>query len=141
MSVENTACAHGECLRRLTQALVIRTLGQIADEAREDGESLQQLVERYEIDYAWQVLGSTRLHDAALAAVQERLGRAADEALRARLTALLQAAAAQQSNDALMSFDNDVPALLGELLCEGVGTESGSLVCTPLAEGMAPRRA
>ncbi|WP_066271923.1 hypothetical protein [Hydrogenophaga palleronii] len=141
MSVENTAWAHGECLRRLTQTLVIRTLGQIADEAREDGESLQQLVERYEIDYAWQVLGSTRLHDAALAAVQERLGRPADEALRARLTALLQAAAAQQPNDALMSFDNDVPALLSELLCEGIDAESGSLVCTPLAAGMAPSQA
>ena len=103
-------------LSRFTQGLVTRTMAHVAEEARLDGESLKNAVDRYEIDYAWHVLSSDRLRDAVLSAVESRLGRPADEDQRATVLGLLQAAAAAQPADALMSFDNDVPEHLSQLL-------------------------
>lgn len=106
-----------DLLARFTQGLSTRTLRHVAEEARLDGESLKQGVERYEIDYAWQVLGSQRLNDACLAALAVHLGHEVSEAQQACLVDVLQSAAAAQPTDALMSFDNDVPAHLATLLC------------------------
>lgn len=119
MAVVNTALARDELLNRFTQGLVTRTLAHIAAEARLDGESLKEAVERYEIDYAWHVLGADRTRDAVLAAVETRLGRPASDAQRASLVEVLQSASIAQPTDALMSFDNDVAELLGDLLCAG----------------------
>lgn len=108
---------HDELLMsRFTQGLVTRTLVHVAEEARLDGESLKNAVERYEIDYAWHVLGSDRLQEKVLSALAARLGRPVDEVQQAMVRGLLQAAAAAQPVDALMSFDNDVPEHLSQLL-------------------------
>jgi hypothetical protein len=95
---------------------VTRTVAHVATEARLDGESLRNLVDRYEIDYAWHVLGSDRLREAVLAVLASRLGCPADDTQRKAVHDLLQAAAAMQPSDALMSFDNDVAEQLSQLL-------------------------
>jgi hypothetical protein len=106
-----------DLIARFSQGLSTRTLRHVAEEARLDGESLKQGVERYEIDYAWQVLGSQRLQEACLVALAERLASPVSDSQRARLVDVLQSAATAQPTDALMSFDNDVPAHLTTLLC------------------------
>jgi len=106
-----------DLLARFSRGLSTRTLRHVAEEARLDGESLKQGVERYEIDYAWQVLGSQRLQDACLLVLAAHLGREVGEAERAYLVGVLQSAATAQPADALMSFDNDVPEHLATLLC------------------------
>lgn len=132
MTDMNKVLARDELLlsRQLAEGLVTRTLVHVAEEARLDGESLKEVVERYEIDYAWHVLGSERMREAALSALETRLGRSADEAHRALVGRVLQAAAAAQPDDALMSFDNDVPAHLSLLLDEWLGTQAGSVAET-----------
>lgn len=107
---------HAAIVAELSHSLVTRTLGQVADEARRDGESLEQMVDRYEIDFAWQVLGSGRLRSSSLAALEQRLDRPASSTEQASLVAVLAAAAAAQASDVLMSFDNDVAARLSGLL-------------------------
>lgn len=109
-----------ELLARFTQGITTRTLAHVAAEARLDGESLKEAVERYEIDYAWYVLAADRTRDAVLATVEAQLGGPASDAQRASLVEVLQAASTAQPTDALMSFDNDVAELLGGLLCAGV---------------------
>jgi len=116
MADVNAALLRDDLLSRFTQGLVTRTLAQVAEEARQDGESLKDLVTRYEIDYAWHVLGSQRTRQACLAVLEARGARPAPEAHLVLLNGLLDAAAAAQPVDALMSFDNDVPAQLGDLL-------------------------
>jgi hypothetical protein len=116
MADVDAAQLRDDLLSRFSEGLVTRTLAQVAEEARQDGESLQDLVTRYEIDYAWHVLGSERTRQACLAALEARGAGPAPESQRVFLAALLEAAAAAQPVDALMSFDNDVPALLGQLL-------------------------
>jgi hypothetical protein len=106
-----------DLLARFTAGLSTRTLRHVAEEARLDGESLKQGVERYEIDYAWQVLGSQRLQEACLVVLAAHLGGEVSEAQRACLVDVLQSAATAQPTDALMSFDNDVPEHLATLLC------------------------
>lgn len=106
-----------ELLAGLTQGLSTRSLRHVAEEARLDGESLKQGVERYEIDYAWQVLGSQRLQDECLVVLAAYLGREVSDAHRDCLVDVLRSAAAAQPADALMSFDNDVPEHLAKLLC------------------------
>lgn len=107
---------HADIAFELVNDLVIRTLGQVAEEARLDRESLRQLVERYEIDYAWHVLVSDRMRDAGVAALELRLGRHASDAEKSSVAAVLSTAAASQPSDVLMSFDNDVAAHLARLL-------------------------
>mgnify|MGYP006176877699 FL=1 len=106
-----------DLIARFSQGLSTRTLRHVAEEARLDGESLKQGVERYEIDYAWQVLGSQRLQEACLVALAERLASPVSDSQRACLVDVLQSAATAQPTDALMSFDNDVPEHLATLLC------------------------
>ena len=120
MAVVNTALARDHLLNLFTQGLVTRTLAHVAEEARLDGESLQESVERYEIDYAWHVLGADRTRDAVLAVVEARLGEPVSDAHKAILVDVLQSASTAQPTEALMSFDNDVAALLGDLLCAGL---------------------
>lgn len=105
-----------ELWSRFSQGLVTRSVAHVAAEARQDGESLRNLVDRYDIDYAWHVLGSDRQREAVLATLASRLGRPADDTQRKAVHDLLQTAAAAQPSDALMSFDNDVAEHLSQLL-------------------------
>ncbi len=107
---------HAELLAVVTQSLCTRTLNRFAEESRLDGESLQDAVARYEIDYAWQVLGSDRLRDDTLAQLEAKLGHAASAAQTAQVAEVLKAAAAGQPADELMSFDNDVAEQLAARL-------------------------
>ncbi len=116
-----------DLLARFGPGLSTRTMRHVAEEARLDGESLKQGVERYEIDYAWQVLGSQRLLEDCVAALGTALGKPASQVQRDLVLELLQAAAAAQSADTLMSFDNDVPAQLAALLCERFAQNAGLL--------------
>ena len=113
-----------DLLARFTQGLSTRTLRHVAEEARLDGESLKEAVERYEMDYAWHVLGSQRLQEACLVALAAHLGSEVSETQRACLMNVLQSAATAQPTDALMSFDNDVPEHLATLLCASFDRQS-----------------
>ncbi len=108
---------HAQALQGM---LSTRTLNDFAAEARLDGESLSQAVERYEIDYAWSILGSERLLGETLAVLALRLQAPPSEPQTARVAAVLQAAAAAQPPEALMSFDNEVPQQLTGLLWPAV---------------------
>lgn len=106
-----------DLIAHLVNSLCTRTLNDFAQEARLDGESLQDAVSRYEIDYAWHVLGSARLRDECLSSLEARLGRALSSAQRAQVADVLQQAALDLAPELLMSFDNDVPeALVSGLL-------------------------
>lgn len=104
-------------LTQVEQIISARSLNHFAEEAKVNGESLRDAMERYEIDYAWHILGSARLRDETIAALEDRLQHKASETQVAEVIQLLQAAAATQAPELLMSFDNDVPAALTELLC------------------------
>ena len=108
--------AHAELLASVTQSLSTRTLNRFAEESRLDGESLQDAVARYEIDYAWAVLGSDRLRDETVALLEAKLKHPASAAQAASVTEVLKAAAAGQTSDLLMSFDNDVAEHLAAML-------------------------
>jgi hypothetical protein len=108
--------ASADLLAHVVNSLSTRTLTHFAEEAKLDGESLSDALSRYEIDYAWHVLGSDRLRDetvAQLAALQQAPASAAQQACIAQV---LQSAAAAQPADVLMSFDNDVSAALAARL-------------------------
>lgn len=107
---------HADIVSALLKGLITRTQSQLAEEARQDGESLRQVVDRYEIDYAWHVMGSERMRDACVAALESRIKRPASAAELSGVAAVLTAAAAAQASDTLMSFDNDVAAHLDGLL-------------------------
>ena len=116
---ENTAAhdeQHAELLAAVTASLCTRTLNRFAEESRLDGESLKDAVERYEIDYAWQVLGSDRLRDETLALLEGKLKQPATDAQKSRVAEVLKAAAAGQSSELLMSFDCNVPEQLAAML-------------------------
>lgn len=106
-----------DLLARFSQTLSTRTLRHVAEEARLDGESMKQGLERYEIDYAWHVLGSQRLQEACLVALAARMVQPVSDTQRACVVDVLQSAAIAQPTDALMSFDNDVPEHLAMVLC------------------------
>lgn len=108
--------AHDELLALVAQSLCTRPLNLFAQESRLDGESLQDAVQRYEVDYAWHVLASDRLRDHTLALLEARLQQPATAAQKACVTSVLKAAAASQSPDLLMSFDSDVPERLAAQL-------------------------
>lgn len=118
-----------DLLARFTQGLSTRTLRHVAEEARLDGESLKDAVERYEIDYAWHVLGSQRLLDACVAALGAAVGQPVNSTQHNNVREILQAAAAAQPADNLMSSDNDVPALLAALMAPRLAVRE-----SPLAE-------
>lgn len=108
---------HDELLALVTRSLCTRTLNRFAEESRLDGESLSDAVERYEIDYAWRVLGSDRLRDETFVLLEAKLRLPASDAQKTCVAEVLKAAAAGQSSDLLMSFDNDVPEQLAAMLC------------------------
>ncbi|MBA4342965.1 MAG: hypothetical protein C0423_12535 [Methylibium sp.] len=101
-----------DLIAHLVNSLCTRTLNHFAQEAKLDGESLQDAVSRYEIDYAWHVLGSARLRDECLSSLEGKLGRALSSAQRAQVADVLQQAALGLAPELLMSFDNDVPEAL-----------------------------
>ncbi len=123
MSTPRTAEAGQQAalLSQIAAVLCTRTLNQFAHEARLDGESLRDAVERYEVDYAWHVLASDRMRDETLAALALKLDTAAAAAQSERVSALLHAAAAQQPHQLLMSFDSDLPEQLAALLVPTAG--------------------
>jgi hypothetical protein len=104
--------------RVVADALCTRTLGGFAEEARLDGETLRDAIERYEVDYAWHVLGSQRMRDETVALLEARLARPATDEQKACVADTLQLAASGQASELLMSFDNDVPAQLAAALSE-----------------------
>lgn len=116
MTAPNTPL-HDELLALVAQSLCSRPLGVFAQESRLDGESLMDAVQRYEVDYAWHVLGSERLRNETIRLLEAKLTHAASDAQKASVTEVLKAAAAGQAADALMSFDSDVPEQLAALLC------------------------
>ena len=107
---------HADLVARVVQLLCTRTLNHFAEEARTDGESLQQAVERYDIDYAWHVLGSDRMLDATVAELETRQQRALTEPQRAEVARVLQSAAQGLAPELLMSFDNDTSGQVAELM-------------------------
>jgi len=111
------ALEHAELMACVAQSLCTRTLNRFAEESRLDGESLKDAVGRYEIDYAWQILGSDRMRDETVALLEAKLKRAASHAQKSCVAEVLMAAAAGQSSELLMSFDNDVPEQLATMLC------------------------
>ncbi len=96
--------------------LCTRTLNGFARESRQDGESLKDAFDRYQIDYAWHVLGAESTRAAVLAAVEQALQQPVSTEQQACVGEILQAAAAAQPDDLLMSFDNDLPEQLASLL-------------------------
>lgn len=110
------AFEHAELMACVAASLCTRTLNGFAEESRLDGESLKDAVERYEIDYAWQVLGSDRLRDETVALLEAKLKHSASDAQKRCVAEVLAAAAAGQSYELLMSFDNDVAEQLATLL-------------------------
>ncbi|MCZ8253421.1 MAG: hypothetical protein O9318_13195 [Hylemonella sp.] len=115
MALDHLVPDHAAPVAHIMDALSTRTLNHFAEEARQNGESLKDAFERYEIDYAWHVLGSDRLREATLACLVSRQP-AVTAAQKDSLAGILQAAAAAQASDLLMSFDNDVPEKLADFL-------------------------
>lgn len=117
MTTENLVHEHAEQVAGVMSAICTRTLNHFAEEAKVNGESLKDAFERYEIDYAWHVLGSDRLRDATLACLANRHSHVATEAQKASLAGILKSAAQAQAPELLMSFDNEVPEQLADSLC------------------------
>ena len=117
---------HAQALSDLQDSLSTRTVGEFAAEARIDGESLQQALERYEVDYAWHVLGSERLREQTLSELEARLQRAANDEQRACVSDILRTAADSQASDRLMSFDNDVAERLADRLSAEWGLQAAA---------------
>ena len=117
---------HAQALSDLQASLSTRTVGEFAAEARIDGESLQQALERYEVDYAWHVLGSERLREQTLSELEARLQRAANDEQRACVSDILRTAADSQASDRLMSFDNDVAERLADRLSAEWGLQAAA---------------
>lgn len=116
MAAMNTLM-HDELLALVAQTLCTRPLTRFAEESRLDGESLKDAVERYEVDYAWHVLGSDRMCNQTVALLEAKLRQPASAAQKACVAAVLSAAAAGLASDLLMSFDSDVPEQLAAMLC------------------------
>lgn len=116
MASDHLVSDHAAPVAHVMDALSTRTLNHFAEEARQNGESLKDAFERYEIDYAWHVLGSDRLREATLSCLTQRHHHTVTDAQKNSLTGILQAAAAAQASDLLMSFDNDVPEKLADFL-------------------------
>lgn len=105
-----------EVVAAVIDGLCLRTLNGFARESRQDGESLKDAFDRYEIDYAWHVLGADRTRAAVLAALELALRQPVGADQQACVADILQSAAAVQPDDLLMSFDNDLPGQLASLL-------------------------
>lgn len=91
MAAVNTP-AHDEPLALVAKTLCTRPLALFAQGSRADGESLKDAVERYEVDYAWQVLASDRLRDETVALLEAKLKHPATDAQKACVADVLRAA-------------------------------------------------
>lgn len=116
MAHETPVQAPTDLVAQFVSQLSTRSLNRFAEESREDGESLKDALDRYEIDYAWHVLGSNRMRDATVAVLEAGLRQSATGEHRDCVAAVLASAAEKLAPDVLMSFDNDVPEQLGGLL-------------------------
>ncbi len=116
MTATHSSSERAEIVAAVASGLSTRTLNRFAEESRQDGESLKDAFDRYEIDYAWHVLGCDRTRDAALVALERMLQQPVSVEQQACLAAILQSAAAAQPSDLLMSFDNDLSEQLAGLL-------------------------
>ncbi len=116
MAIENSLNEHAEQVAGVMSAICTRTLNHFAEGAKMNGESLKDAFERYEIDYAWHVLGSARLREETVTLLEARHSHAVTEAQKARIAGILQSAAQAQAPELLMSFDNEVPERLADLL-------------------------
>jgi hypothetical protein len=116
VATETFAHGHTELVAQFVSQLSTRTLNRFAEESRLDGESLKDAVDRYEIDYAWHILGSDRMREASVAVLEAGLPQSVTDEHRDIVAAILRSAAEKLAPDVLMSFDNDVPEQLGRLL-------------------------
>ncbi len=116
MTAQHPVTDNAEQVAQVVSTLCTRTLNHFAEEAKQNGESLKDAFERYEIDYAWHILGSERLRDETVRALETRHQRAATEAQKASIAGILKSAADAQAPDLLMSFDNEVPQQVADLL-------------------------
>ena len=116
MTTENSVHQHAEQVARVVSALCTRTLNHFAEEAKVNGESLKDAFERYDIDYAWHVLGSDRMREEAIAFLESRYEQAATDEQKACVAGILKSAAEAQAPELLMSFDNEVPQQLADCL-------------------------
>lgn len=121
MNLENSVTDHAASMAYVMSTLSTRTLHHFAQEAKLNGESLKDAFERYEIDYAWYILGSDRLRDATLDSLAQRHHYTATDAQRESLAGVLKSAAEAQAPELLMSFDNDVPDQLADFLLASWG--------------------
>lgn len=117
MAIENSVHEHAEQVAHVVSAICTRTLNHFAEEAKLNGESLKDAFERYEIDYAWHVLGSDRMREQTVSLLESRHKHAATDAQRACVAGILKSAAEAQAPELLMSFDNEVPEKLADFLC------------------------
>lgn len=137
--VGTSAVAHqknGDLIAHVLASLCTRTLNHFAQEAKLDGESLQEAVARYEIDYAWHVLGSARMRDETVASMEVKLQRPLNSAQRTLLADVLQQAALGLAPDLLMSFDNDVPEALASRLFAQFGGVAAPLQASEAVEAL-----
>lgn len=116
MATETTLSQRSKPVVYVVNAICTRTMNHFAEEAKLNGESLKDAFDRYEIDYAWHVLGSDRLAAETVAQLETLQKAAASDEQKAFVARILQAAAASQPAELLMSFDNDVPETLAEYL-------------------------
>jgi len=116
MATENSVHEHAEQVAHVVNAICTRTLNHFAEEAKMNGESLKDAFERYEIDYAWHVLGSDRLRDATVSFLEARHQQVATAEQKAWVAGILKSAADAQAPELLMSFDNEVPEKLADFL-------------------------
>lgn len=121
MNLANSVTDHAASMAYVMSTLSTRTLHHFAQEAKLNGESLKDAFERYEIDYAWYILGSDRLRDATVDSLAKRHHHAVTDAQRESLAGVLKSAAEAQAPELLMSFDNDVPDQLADFLLASWG--------------------
>jgi hypothetical protein len=116
MTAQYSAHEHAEQVAYVVGALSTRTLNHFAEEAKTNGESLKDAFERYEIDYAWHVLGSDRMREETVSLLKNKHQHAATDEQKACVAGILKSAAQAQAPELLMSFDNEVPERLANLL-------------------------
>lgn len=116
MVTENSVHAHAEQVAHVMREISTRTLNHFAEEAKVNGESLKDAFERYDIDYAWHVLGSDRMREEAISFLEIKYQQAATDEQKAWVAGILKSAAQAQASELLMSFDNEVPQQLADSL-------------------------
>jgi hypothetical protein len=117
MATEYSVHEHAEHVAHVVREISTRTLNHFAEEAKMNGESLKDAFERYDIDYAWHVLGSDRMRNETISFLEIKYKQAATDEQKACFAGILKSAAEAQAPELLMSFDNEVPQRLADCLC------------------------